>query len=294
MSSLIRQSRRTFTLIELLVVIAIIAILIGLLLPAVQKVREASNRTKCANNLKQMGLALHGYHDVYQAFPMGANMSASFYGMGWAYYILPYIEATALTAQSNPLSAYYVAPNFQVGANFMKLYLCPSNMQVELTSCCTGIRNGVTEFEDLAIIHYTGNFGSTYWLPTGWPDTNANGVFQGLAVIKMAQITDGTSNTLALGEIVGNGPGTFSGHFWSTWNGMDVHNGLNYPNRLSGFPSIGVPSTWGANNGFASFHTGGVNFVMCDGSVKFLSQNIQQATLSALATRAGNDIPGDY
>src|SRR5262245_51723572 len=282
--------RRAFTLIELLVVIAIISVLIGLLLPAVQKVREAANRMQCTNNMKQIGLALHHYHDTHRRYPVAMDMSPRFYGWGWGVALLPYLEMENLHRQFDFQGGYHINPNFRAGAEFVKAYLCPSNPQVELVTCCTGRRNGALEEEDLAVTHYAVIMDSTSWLDGRWPRTDGDGAF-GTMRPSIAAIKDGTSSTLAYGETIGRGPGTHHGHFWVTWNALDTRNGINYPWRLQ--PPLSH-DTWGANNGPASYHMGGVNFLFNDGSVHFLKDTLSTLTLRSLATRAARDIPGEW
>ena len=115
-TSEIRLRRSAFTLIELLVVIAIIAILIALLVPAVQKVREAANRISCTNNLKQLGLAIHNYEGVNKKYPIDMDMSPALYGLGWGYYLLPFIEQEALYKQMDNKQYYHLPPNWAAGA----------------------------------------------------------------------------------------------------------------------------------------------------------------------------------
>src|SRR5437870_6359667 len=122
------MKRRGFTLIELLVVIAIIGVLIGLLLPAVQKVREAANRMKCSNNLKQMGIALHGYHDVNQTFPWGHQDSNNFFSLPWAVFILPYLEQDSLFRQFDTKKQFIDPANQGPQAQTkLSVYICPSS-----------------------------------------------------------------------------------------------------------------------------------------------------------------------
>jgi prepilin-type N-terminal cleavage/methylation domain-containing protein/prepilin-type processing-associated H-X9-DG protein len=277
--------RHGFTLIELLVVIAIIAILIGLLLPAVQKVREAAARATCSNNLKQIGVALHNYESALGQMPPAMNMTSALYGLGCHVDLLPYIEQQALYARFDKKVGYHLAPNWAAGATPVKTYLCPSNPQAELVSCCSGRTNGASEPEDLYITNYSPLVDSAGWMSGGWPKTDANGML-GNAKPKITTISDGTSNTIAFIEVIGKGPGTNAGYFWSTWTGIDAHNGINYPWRLN--PRLSQ-SIWGSNDGPASYHTGGVNALLGDGSVRFFADSTPVGTLQDLTTRSGGE-----
>jgi prepilin-type N-terminal cleavage/methylation domain-containing protein/prepilin-type processing-associated H-X9-DG protein len=303
--TLSQRRSRAFTLVELLVVIAIIAILIGLLLPAVQKVREAAARMSCANNLKQIALAAHNYELNYKQFPYDMLMNPNIYGLGIFTLLLPYIEQGNLYNQfdfsvavdnlpngvlgptlPSPGPWYYVNPNFRAGATLVKAYLCPSNPQVELVTCCTGRRNGATELEDLFITHYAPLHSSTFWHSNGWPTTNGDGTF-GTLTPTFSGISDGTSNTFFFTENVGRGPGTFHGLFWSTWAALDTHNGINYPWRLN--PPLSHHPL-GPDNGPASYHPGGTNMTFADGSVHFISESTSVLVLQQMTTRAGGEV----
>ncbi len=238
--------RRAFTLIELLVVIAIIAILIGLLLPAVQKVREAAARTKCANNLKQIGLAMHAYHDSNNGFPP-AFAKPSMYG--WGVWILPYLEQDNLYKVLNPtqttltLNALTAAP--------VPTYLCPS----DLTQTTNPFSIGYAKSNYL-VNEQICDGGSAYHI---------------------LSITDGTSNTLLMGER------DTKNQIGGLWAGRDT---------VLSIPAVIARPTWPINTKYAggttccaadttctryawsSLHTGGANFLFCDGSIHFLRNNI--------------------
>jgi prepilin-type N-terminal cleavage/methylation domain-containing protein len=302
------RRKNGFTLIELLVVIAIIGVLIGLLLPAVQKVREAAARVSCQNNFKQLGLALHNYHDSYQQFPIAMNVTKGNYFVGCLSFLLPYIEQQNLANQMN-FKTYYADPgpanggsvwnNKTPGQTLLKVYHCPSDPQFEDVkysaanqSCAASTYcQGQTDYAPVVD-------SSRFWLDVVWSaplsgaPLNGDGTF-GIAKPTIAAITDGTSNTIAMCEVIGQGPGSEMGMFWSFWVAMDTRNGINLP-----FQEM---STWktdwewqGPTWGPSSYHPGGENFVFDDGSVHFISQSISAITLKTLTTRAAGDITGNY
>jgi prepilin-type processing-associated H-X9-DG protein/prepilin-type N-terminal cleavage/methylation domain-containing protein len=300
-----RRARAAFTLIELLVVIGIIAILIGLLLPAVQKVRDAAARSQCTNNLKQVGLALQGYHDINKQFPPGyisgvaANGDDTGPGWGWAAYLLPHVEQQPLFAQINFTQPIEAGVNAAARTTRVKSYLCPADSPLPtfpvgprtifgqlLSTTCT-----------IAAANYIGNFG------TGEPGVDGEGIFFRNSTIRIADISDGTSSTLLVGErsfryaeatwvgvVTGTDfaptPGSpFAGQVYGASNFVLGHTG----------ESFGGPTGPGDVNNFTSNHTGGVNFVFCDGHVRLLGSSVDYKTYKALSTRAGNEtIPGDY
>lgn len=310
MQRALSRTRGGFTLIELLVVIAIIAVLIALLLPAVQKVREAASRIKCQNNFKQVGVALHNFHSTFASFPAGMIMYSTvtnarcgpkdrpgtFYGVGWSMHLLPYLEEDNLHRTMDPQVQYHLPPNRAAGATVVRHYLCPSDHQGgELVSCCSGWSNGPNPLEDLRQTNMAGVSDSSEWTCDGtWGKqlAVADGVMAERHGCRIAQISDGTSNTLAIGEITGKGRGTYAGHFWPTWNLLGTRDGVNGPFTVPG----GVPAAWGfRTTGFSSFHPGGCNFTFADGSVHFLTKSISSNALRALTTRAAGDlVAGDY
>jgi prepilin-type N-terminal cleavage/methylation domain-containing protein/prepilin-type processing-associated H-X9-DG protein len=303
-----RRLRSGFTLIELLVVIAIIAILIGLLLPAVQKVREAAARMQCSNNLKQIGLALHNYHDSYKRFPPGSNLTA--YTVQAL--ILPYVEQGNL----NNLINYSVPPsdplNAGVKGTTVGLFVCPSDPTDTLPTGMGGL-------------NYFGNYGTEphYFQPS----SVANGVFclREQNGRKITEISDGTSNTAAFSEMA---KGDFNNGVYSKTDILNITNplpttadqayaycqaidptDLKYQWRSTGpewiwdsdinvYPHLGPPNSrncaypanlragWNAN----SYHGGGVNVVFCDGSVHFIADTIDLPTWRALGTRNGGEV----
>jgi prepilin-type N-terminal cleavage/methylation domain-containing protein/prepilin-type processing-associated H-X9-DG protein len=285
--------RRAFTLIELLVVIAIIAILIGLLLPAVQKVREAAARAKCSNNLKQLGLALHSYHDANGRLPPGYASSVSAGdlgpGWGWAAHLLPYVEQDNVYRQidlSQPIgAAAHATPRTQV----LAVFRCASDNppQEVFTVQNTSV--------NVAFGNYVGMFG------TAEITTNpgqGEGVFFRNSRVRFGDVTDGTSQTCFVGE-------RSSDYALSTWVGS-VTGGQVPPRRPSALGPEGAPvlvlgHTGDAAEGhtpnspinhvddFTSRHTQGVNFLFGDGSVRNINNSISPAVWQAVGTRAGGE-----
>lgn len=289
--------RMAFTLIELLVVIAIIAILVALLLPAVQQAREAARRSSCKNNLKQIGLALHNYHDTHRVFPPGwvlpcadSDPNHRFIGRNpaWGFYILPMLEQSAI----------YDLENFQAsGCSGNSNLLTPpsnatkTNETLAAFSCPSDIKESRNPdgFGTSSYVACRGNDARD------GQDTSVglqNGMFWTNSSVKMRDITDGTSNTLMVGEISWNQWWAFGTNSnvrrGGTWAGIRDHKrddmvsrtvNANFPINQSTGSGIG-----NTNDGFGSLHTGGVHFVLADGSVRFISENIQSTNTSPIGT----------
>jgi prepilin-type N-terminal cleavage/methylation domain-containing protein/prepilin-type processing-associated H-X9-DG protein len=314
---------RGFTLIELLVVIAIIAILIALLVPAVQKVREAAARVQCENNIKQIALGMHMYHDEHKSLPTGGNLkSGVLYALGWVALLMPYIEQQdrllAIDAMNN--NALYTiepwrntaAPHNGASPVFTDpiiLLTCPvSELGTKSPDAWTNPSPPINAANQAAL-HYRANGGSstvgliqgTYTPPHSWYSTS--GVIYPKSQVRMSDITDGTSNTLLLGETssaVGRNPILSWGGIqpW-TWGYYNYESTQNPPNPTLGWlmldhkmvaHPIGYTGAFTTNETpFTSNHNGGVNLALCDGSVRFLTEETPLALLQALATRANAD-----
>jgi prepilin-type N-terminal cleavage/methylation domain-containing protein/prepilin-type processing-associated H-X9-DG protein len=314
-----RSVRGAFTLIELLVVIAIIAVLISLLLPAVQKVREAANRTQCQNNLKQIGIAFHAYHDAYKSLPRGgidgrpagetaqtccnwddsqastknaAGQMDDRTGWNWRYQIMPYIEQDNL---------YWTVSRSSVYATPVKIYYCPT-------------RRAPALYGSSAKSDYCGNAGTQYTSTTA--SSSGNGSFDGVVVrndvgaITLPQISDGTANTLMVAEKWlnphqwGNDGGDNEAYVNAGWDEDVVRIGggtFTYTNPNTG-TSVTIPRTpqmdsdapnpsngaiW--NQQFGSSHPSGINALMCDGSVRVVQYSVDAATWAAACSRNGGE-----
>ncbi|MCX7667210.1 MAG: DUF1559 domain-containing protein [Gemmataceae bacterium] len=317
--------RKGFTLIELLVVIAIIATLIGLLLPAVQKVREAANRMRCANQLKQFGLALHNHHDAHNTLPFGGTL---FTGLGIDAFqsgfveLLPFIEEQNL-AQQYDRSQPWNHPNNQGVIRVERpIFFCPSHR-----------KQGHFFYRNLRIA-------STDYAFNAGMDNLSHGIveahvvpFRGLFMISsqtvgltFSEVTDGLSQTFAMGEVAGNSP-RFTAREAPT---ETIEQGwalpvVDLPQRgtiiavtanlsYEGWPTPSTlrsirpeplnsryltssldqeTSAGDTVSGFRSVHPNGANFLFADGSVQFIRQNIAQSTYQALSTSAGGEVLGE-
>jgi prepilin-type N-terminal cleavage/methylation domain-containing protein/prepilin-type processing-associated H-X9-DG protein len=295
------RTRHAFTLIELLVVLAIIAVLVGLLLPAVQKVREAANRAKCKNNLKQLGLALHHYHDRVGSFPPGyqthvaSDNSDLGPGWGWAAFLLDDLEQSNLGKSirfdlpiSDPANA---AARNQV----LPIFVCPTEIKTGTFTVVDMNGNPVTTVARSSYVAMNGVLGVT---DDAWDN---NGAFLRNRRLRIADITDGLSNTLFVGERATNMSS-------STWTGA-VMNGVvpaqRYPDpadqlaNAEGAPALVLahgsrehlpnnPLVFDAD-ATSSYHVAGVNFLFGDGSVQSISNTIDGTVYEALLTRAGGE-----
>ncbi len=332
------RNRKGFTLIELLVVIAIIAVLVALLLPAVQQAREAARRSQCKNNLKQMGLALHNYHDSLSCFPysylVGNNLDVN----SWGTMILPYLDQAPLYNRYNcsvpPINeasalgfpAAVIASNIAVISTPLSVFSCPSTpggittymamlpansggrgvppIPVTWTAaqsdyCNTsGVRG---TFASIAYASYPGGAGN-----------NRDGVMGPNQLNRISDVTDGSSNTFLVAERAGGAKIYLKGGLvaGSPWNQFGPSNGggwgdlLNGENWLEGSLYDGTLGPGGGPCGinctnmrggtWYSFHVGGCQFLMCDGSVRFVSDNINAFVHASLITRQKGEVFGDF
>ena len=323
-----RSRGRGFTLIELLVVIAIIAILIALLLPAVQQAREAARRSTCKNNMKQIGIALFNYHDIYEEFPInwqgdvtwnGWNENEN--GASWMVRILPQIDQAPLFDLWNPNGR--EQDNRRISTTVIPAFLCPSDTTREST---TGIdvtranasnttRQGIALGNRRAVTNYkacTGNnwqWGRWRWRENRGRNPNSgNGLDLGNGFMcrgrvnagvntkpyttKVGTITDGPSNTILCGEAV---PSWCTHTWWYWFNGTTatVAIPLNAPPR----PGNTLEQDWGNwpdNYSFMSRHPGGGHFLMGDGTVRFVSETINLAIYRALGSVQGGETIGEF
>jgi len=254
---LIVKRQKGFTLVELLVVIAIIGVMVGLLLPAVQAAREAARRMSCSNNLKQLGLAMHNYHDTFNTFPVGARTCTTFNCWGFGAAILPFIEQTALYDTLQVGSNNYNIPTIAavpVLGRKIDSFTCPSDI-------------GADQNPNF------GNYGkSNYPISEGISGSATRGVL-------MRDIIDGTSNTLMIGEralIMGNTPFRAWG---ATWAGRRVETNTAALGHASWPPNTtGDPFTLCQRHAFSSLHPGGTQFVLADGSTRFITETIDSRT----------------
>ena len=292
--------RPAFTLVELLVVIVIIGILVGLLIPAIQFAREAARRTSCINNLKQIGLATQNHHDARKLLPPGylavfdVTGNENGPGWGWAAQILPYLEEGNLHQTIRFDLDIESATNAQSRTNQIDSYLCPSDFPEPTWIAAVLDLDGSAKQTicDLASANYIGVFGTTE------PGVNGDGLFFRNSRLALRNITDGTTQTIAVGE---------RSHLLcqATWAGA-VTNANLYPTAGSTAPPVldnatgmilgytgdgnGPGSVDSHANQFSSMHGQGANFVFADGHVQFLGESIERTTFMALSTRAGGEV----
>jgi len=311
---------RGFTLVELLVVISIIGLLVALLLPAVHGAREAARRAQCANNLKQIGLALHGYHDVWRNFPpayLTRHVTGLELGAGWAWgtLILPYLEQRPLYNAANfalgfgevsaPLIGLF--ENRTVRQASLSIFLCPS----------AGGGEGPIDLgrDQPQVAISPGQYiASAGWMDSSQRPIQGTGIFYPNSRVAIADVRDGTSATLMIGERSRNlADAAWPGSFGSRTEpaslcakaGWPVQSCVGLMFLLTGrtgpssdiirgsIPGGGTPNHTAAGaDGFWSRHPGGCNFSFCDGSVRFIKETVSPMIFRGLASRAGGEIIG--
>lgn len=313
----VRKNRAAFTLVELLVVIAIIGILIALLLPAVQAAREAARRSQCSNNLKQLGLAMHNYHDSQKVFPYnyrGEGESWSNHRRDcWFHRILPYIEQQPLYNQYEADQAQYawwVAESIRTAK--VPALCCPSDPD----SPGLGGAGGSLAFQGNLLVCVGDNTNTAGASSATDTSTTYTGVIYGYSKTRFASITDGTSNTLLASEGIArrqegstlNSWGDAGGYWGSGPHGGTAFTTYQPPNTsvpdfIHTCKSVNMPrspctsgaATTAVRVVYArSYHPGGVNVAMADASVRFISETINVTTFRGLGTRSGGEVLGEF
>jgi prepilin-type N-terminal cleavage/methylation domain-containing protein/prepilin-type processing-associated H-X9-DG protein len=292
-----RSERKAFTLIELLVVIAIIATLIGLLLPAIQKIRDSAQRVQCQNNLKQMGLAVQNKASAFGGIVTGVNNGGV--ETYWGALILPEIEQGNVAAIYNYNKTFSDVSNRPAAQVQIQTYLCPAVPNGNRTCTIPGpVQAAVSDYAGVSGVSQLMWTASPATLTSPYPGTNGvAGVFSTTlnSRTRFEQITDGTSNTLLFVEIAGR-PNWYEGRTdigrklpdYSAWVTTNAFN-------LTGWTADGTTRgrcmvNCSNDESVYSFHSGGANVCLVDGSVRFISQNIQAETIAAMCTMMGGEV----
>lgn len=293
------SSRSGFTLIELLVVIAIIAILIALLLPAVQQAREAARRSECKNKLKQIGLALHNYHETSGAFPSGwigvdrASGNHDFEGhngFGWGVMILPQLDQAPLFKKFNKNLSLVDPVNSPLLIEVLPAYRCPSDNAEDVWDLAEE-GNPTNILATVSSSNYVASWGTTELDTACTPGVpcRGDGVFYLNSRIRFRDLKDGSSNTFFVGERRHNVQLDYN----ATWVG-NIPGGEESLARFLGVADHTPNHPSSHMEDFSSWHTGGIHMLMGDGRVRFITENIDEGTYKALATYNGRETPGNF
>ncbi len=298
------SSANGFTLVELLVVIAIIGILIGMLLPAVQQVREAARRISCANNMRQLGIALHNYESARIELPSGwttaDDTALGAPGWGWSAQILPFVEAGNVFKNLNMNVEIADHDHEEWISLEMPVFMCPSDPGATIVDLNGHIEEDDHDhFHDLVLdddhdhdddepllvgrSNYSGVFGSGEITES---PSNGNGAFYANSELAFSKFTDGLSNTFLLGE-------RRTDYGAISWVGVVDHVDEPFA-RIVGAADHAPNSLEGHFEDFRSYHPAGVNMVRGDASVQFLGDNISEATFQAMATRSGGEVANEF
>ncbi|SFJ46820.1 DUF1559 domain-containing protein [Planctomicrobium piriforme] len=320
----VARRHQAFTLIELLVVIAIIAILIALLLPAVQQAREAARRSQCKNNLKQVALALHNYHDTFGLFPYGYQIESAFIVHSrdtWFQRVLPYVEQASLyNLYETDKTNYTMSVPVAIAGQVVPAFVCPSDPNAPGKS--GGGSSNTYAFQG----SYVGNAGVGTWTATNGLITITaptlagasgitSGIFGTVTSVNIGGVIDGTSNTLLVSEgIVRPGSSTFgeTGGYW----GGGPHGSYGFstgatpntsladrpysckaattPGAPNMAPCSAADTTSGKINYARSYHIGGVQAALADGSVRFVSDNVDAQTWMKAGIKGDGQVLGEY
>jgi prepilin-type N-terminal cleavage/methylation domain-containing protein/prepilin-type processing-associated H-X9-DG protein len=314
-----RSAIAAFTLLEILVVIAIIGVLVALLLPAVQQAREAARRTACRNNLRNIGMALHLYHDTHGRFPFGFNEHETF----WSAMILPQIEQkamydTLIFQESGPGQWDADSANERAACTLIPLYRCPS---MPLRKHIDDNPSG-SIMEGRVPVSYRASSGSSGWSDTaetipadapagalGLDSVLLDGIFFGASRTRLAEVTDGATNTVLVGESYTDPFFVKDGQAMDYWQLGAPQTGTWFPGGTGGTEfSEGIGSTGPRINSrldqsvpgavmevsFGSYHAGAATFCFADGSVRFITQNIDIHAYRALGSRHGGEAAADF